>query len=200
MDGIAWASSAMSAAQARLEIAADNLANASSNGFRRRAALGFLTQSGVRVAGYESSDQGALRRTGRAFDLALIGGGAFSVRDSSGFVSYTRGGAFTRDRFAHLRDDGGRLLQGTHGAVRLPSDAAIDADGSIRSAGKIVDRIAVQPGASIRSGFLESSNVNAISEMIDVLCAQRSFESAQKVLSAIDMTRQKSTDELARLK
>ena len=200
MDGIAWAASAMSAAQSRLEIAADNLANASSNGFRRRAARGFLTQSGVRVAGNESAEQGPLRRTGRAFDLALIGRGAFQLRDSHGAIEHTRSGAFTRDRFARLGDDAGRVLLGAHGAVRLPDGATIETDGSIRNAGKIVDRIALRPGASIRSGFLESSNVNAISEMIDVLCAQRSFESAQKVLSAIDMTRQKSTDELARLK
>jgi flagellar basal body rod protein FlgG len=39
MHGIAWAANAMSAAQARLEIAAENLANGSSDGFRRSIAL-----------------------------------------------------------------------------------------------------------------------------------------------------------------
>ncbi|MBV9149090.1 MAG: hypothetical protein JO024_04455 [Candidatus Eremiobacteraeota bacterium] len=200
MDGIAWAASAMSAAQSRLEIAADNLANASSDGFRRRVASGFLSSRGARITDGESSDQGALRHTGRTFDLALIGRGAFTLSDPRGGVSNTRSGAFTRDRFGHLRDDAGRLLLGKRGAVRLPSGASIDDGGFVRSAGRIIDRIALPAGASIRSGFIETSNVNAISEMVDVLCAQRSFESAQKVLSAIDVTRQKATDELPRLK
>ena len=200
MDGIAWAASAMSAAQSRLEIAADNLANASSDGFRRRVARGFLCARGARIADGESTDQGALRRTGRPFDLALVGGGAFALRDSRGAVSNTRSGAFTRDRFGHLRDDAGRLLLGRRGPIHLPSGASIDGDGFVRGAGRIIDRIAFPAGAAIRSGFIETSNVNAISEMVDVLCAQRSFESAQKVLSAIDVARAKASDELARLK
>ncbi len=39
-----------------------------------------------------------------------------------------------------------------------------------------------------------SSGVDAISEMIDVLAAERSFESAQKAVSAIDSARQKSAE------
>jgi flagellar basal body rod protein FlgG len=36
--------------------------------------------------------------------------------------------------------------------------------------------------------------------MIDVLTAQRSFESAQKVLSAIDQTRERASTQVAQLK
>ena len=190
----------MSAAQSRLEIAADNLANAPSNGFRRRAAVGFLGAGGVRISGRATSDQGALRHTGRSFDLALIGEGTFTLRDPIGTISHTRGGAFVRDRSGHLRDDGGRLLMGTLAPVRVPDGAVIESDGEIRKDGRAYDRIALPHGTAVRSGFIETSNVNAISEMVDVLCAQRSFESAQKVLSAIDVTRQKASDELARLK
>jgi hypothetical protein len=49
MDGIAWAASAMSAAQARLEIAVQNLANSSSDGFRKSLARGWMQARGVRV-------------------------------------------------------------------------------------------------------------------------------------------------------
>ena len=38
------------------------------------------------------------------------------------------------------------------------------------------------------------SGVDAIAEMIDVLAAERSFESAQKAVTAIDQSRQKSAE------
>jgi len=55
-------------------------------------------------------------------------------------------------------------------------------------------------GPKVPSGFLEDSNWNSIVETADMLSAQRSFESAQTVLSASDATDQKSSNELARLK
>jgi flagellar basal body rod protein FlgG len=172
MDGIGWAGSAMAAAKSRLDIATENLANSSSDGFERARARGLMTPRGVRIEAVKDSEQGALRRTGRPDDFAIVGGGYFIVRDAHGHLDRTRSGAFVRDRFGHLRDDAGRRFVDTH----------------------------LAPGASVRRGFLESSNVNAIGEMIDVMTAQRSFESAQKTLSAIDQTRDKSANEVARLK
>jgi len=49
MDAMGWASSAMAAAQSRLDIAAENLSNTSSTGYRRREATGSLTGHGVAV-------------------------------------------------------------------------------------------------------------------------------------------------------
>jgi flagellar basal body rod protein FlgG len=51
---MAWASSAMAAAQTRLDIAAENLSNLSSTGYREREAFGGLTSTGVSVARRES--------------------------------------------------------------------------------------------------------------------------------------------------
>lgn len=50
------------------------------------------------------------------------------------------------------------------------------------------------------SGHVETSNVDAIGEMLDVLSPQRSFEGAEKAVSAIDQARQKAANEVARLK
>lgn len=44
------------------------------------------------------------------------------------------------------------------------------------------------------SGSAIANGVDAISEMIDVLAAERSFESAQKTVGAIDAARQKSVE------
>jgi flagellar basal body rod protein FlgG len=172
MDGIAWASSAMIAARSRLEIATDNLANVSSDGFRASMARGKLTPHGVEIARVGTSDHGAYRRTGRPDDRAIVGDGAFVLQSPDGTIVHTRNGAFERDRFGVLRDAAGRKLVGT----------------------------ILAPGSSVRSEFLETSNVNAIAEMVGVLTSQRSFESAEKVLGAIDTVRQKSSDDVARIK
>jgi flagellar basal body rod protein FlgG len=100
MDGTAWASSAMVAARRRLEIATENLANVSTNGYRPLAARGFLTAMGVTVVGEPAPEGG------------------------------------------------------------IPGENGVD----------------------------------AIAEMVNVLAAERSFESAQKAVAAIDAIRQKSAD------
>lgn len=200
MDGIAWALSAMSAARERLDVAAGNLANGSSDGFRRAALRGRLTGSGVQLRRVVDYSQGALRRTGRPFDLAIAGAGTFRVRAADGRVTATRSGAFIRDRFNRLADSSGRVLLGSRGPVCVPDGATIESDGSVTRDGATLNSIALPAGSSVRSGFLESANVDAIGEMIDVLTAQRSFESAQKVLSAIDQTRERAATQVAQVK
>jgi flagellar basal-body rod protein FlgF len=200
MDGIGWAASAMNAARTRLVVAAENLANGSTDGFQKTDVRGFLTAQGVRMERSRSAGQGPLRRTDRDLDLAIAGSGSFRMRDASGRVFTTRSGAFTRDRFERLVDDAGRVLLGTRGPVCLPDGATIDASGAISRNGAVLNRIALPSGSSIRTGFLEGSNVDAIGEMVDVLTAQRSFETAQKVLSAIDQTRERANTQVAQLK
>lgn len=191
MDAIQWLTGAMNAARTRLDIAANNLANTSSDGFRKQEARGFIAANGVTTQAVPSDEQGALRHTGRPLDLAIIGPGTFRLQGADGRVTCTRAGAFERDRFGRLTDDAGRVLLGSRGAVSVADGDAVDA-GTLH--------LSLPNGSSIRSGFLETSNVNPITEMIDVLGAQRSFESVQKTLVAIDETRSKAANELARLK
>lgn len=200
MDGIGWAAEAMSAARTRLDVAAGNLANGSSDGFRKSIVRGRLTQSGIEMKQMAIDDEGPLRRTDRPFDLAIVGPGSFRVRDARGKIAATRGGSFVRDRFGRLMDASGRVLIGRLGPVLVPDGAVIAEDGSIMRAGKRIGRIPLPRGASLRSGFIEGSNVDAIGEMIDVMTAQRSFEAAQKVLTAIDGTRERNATQVAALK
>ncbi|MBV9233124.1 MAG: hypothetical protein JO030_03710 [Candidatus Eremiobacteraeota bacterium] len=188
MDGIAWAASAMVAARTRLEIATDNLANCSTDGFRRVVARGFLSATGVSIARVQSNEHGALRATGRDLDLAIVGDGAFRVRDAAGHVHETRCGAFVRGADGTLRDHAGRTLLGAHGALRIGDGERIDAAA-----------LGLPRQCRLQSGFLETAGVDAIAQMIDVLSAERSFESAQKAVAAIDASRQKSA-ETARIK
>ncbi len=190
----------MVAARTRLEIATGNLANVSTDGFKRAVAKGSLTPHGVTIDREISPEHGSLRHTGQPYDLAIVGNGCFRLRASDGSIGATRNGNFSRSLDGSLRDDHGRALMGLHGTVRFPDGASIDERGRIMLAGRQIDRIPVDPGASVRAGFLESADVNEIGEMVDVLTAQRSFESAEKVVSAIDQARQKAANDVARLK
>jgi flagellar basal-body rod protein FlgF len=201
--GIQWMASAMLSAKAKLEIATDNLANASSDGFHKHVAATFASPQGLRTVALPTADRGAVRFTGRTLDLALIGEGAFRVapgRDPRLAVT-TRAGAFVCDRDGYVVDANGRTLLGDHGFVRLPSDAKpIEADGTWRDPSGVVARIALPQGTTVRSGFLESSNVDAIGEMTQVIDAQRSFETAQKTLAALDEARSKASNDMGRIK
>lgn len=188
----------MNAARARLEIAAQNLSRQSADGFTRRAAKGALGRFGVRVWAVADDTPGALRQTGRPLDLAIAGRGNFSVRRADGRIEGSRYGAFARDRFLCLIDPRGRVLLGQRGPLRVPPGATFETDGRVTRNGVTIDRIALPRGSTLRSGALEASNVDPVAEMIDLLGAQRSFESAEKVLEAIDRTRQRGSDAVAK--
>lgn len=194
MDGMAWAASAMVAARTRLEIATQNLANVSTDGFTPVVAHGFLTAAGARVAAETQRAQGALHQTGRELDVAIVGNGGFRLRARDGRIVVTRAGAFTRGSDGTLRDAAGRTLLGRHGALRFAGDARFDQRGRVVARGRIFDALPLPTESRVESGFLEGAGVNAIGEMIDVMAAQRAFESAQKVVASIDGTRQKSAE------
>ena len=195
MDGQHWMASAMRAARAQLDIATHNLANASTDGFRRTAATTTLAHGGLAVFERTVSEQGAVRNTGRRFDLALLGDGAFRVG-----TTLTREGAFTRDRDGFLIDDRGRRLHGAHGVLRVSEDATIASDGAVRDGGRVVDRIPLPQATRLMAGALETSTVNPISETLSILTAQRAFETAQKTLLAIDATREKAANDVVRVR
>lgn len=203
LTGIQWLASAMLAAKTRLEISTNNLANASSDGFSKQLASTVATGRGLRTVAVGSSEKGAVRFTGRALDLALLGDGSFTVAPSrrSAQRVETRSGQFSCDRDGFVVDAQGRTLVGKYGFVRLPVGAPpIDADGTWHSGGRVVAQLALPKGTTVRSGFLESSNVNSIDEMINVIDAQRAFETAQKTLSAVDEARSRAANDMGRIK
>ncbi|HTU83188.1 MAG TPA: flagellar basal body rod C-terminal domain-containing protein [Candidatus Acidoferrales bacterium] len=202
MDGIGWAASAMVAARARLDVASENLANVSSGAFVPLRARAVLTPGGVAVFRERVGLHGALERTGRPFDLGIVGAGSFTVGAPGGSATQTRDGRFVRERDGTLRDPRGRMLLAAGGApLRVPEDARFAEDGTVSTPqGRTVARIALPHGSSLHAGFLESGGVDAIAQMIDVLAAERGFESAQKVVTAIDGTREKSASDVARIR
>ena len=124
----------------------------------------------------------------------------------AGAVVYERSASFTLDTNRHLSDERGNvLLDARGGRMRAAPGATIDALGVVRGDGdprsEGTDRpTAARAGTRIASGFLERSNVDAIHEMVDVLSAQRAFETAEKTLSAVDETRAKDVNDVVRVK
>ncbi len=122
------------------------------------------------------------------------------MRDAHGATVVATSGSFTRTAHGAILDAQGRTLLGAHGPLHAAEPATIDERGVVRSDGAIVDRLRLTPGAALASGYLVASNVDAIREMVDVLTAQRSFETAEKALGALDDTRAKASNNVARVK
>lgn len=107
-------------------VVGDNIANASTVGYKRnRAAFSDMlggeldTQrlgGGVRLAGTQTMwDQGAVTQTGNPLDLAIRGGGMFVVKGSHNGQTaqyYTRDGRFQLDKQGFVTNQQGLRLQG----------------------------------------------------------------------------------------
>jgi flagellar basal body rod protein FlgG len=85
-----------------------------------------------------------------------------------------------------------RLEIATENLANVSSEGfrPVTARGFLTALGVTIQRERVQndPGPKFGGG------VDAIAEMVDVLAAERSFESAEKTVAAIDATRQKAAD------
>ncbi len=117
--------SGLNAAMADLDITGNNIANASTTGFKSSrgefvdllASAGFVISSldpgdGVRLAAVRQQfSQGNISFTGNALDLAISGGGFFAVRDPNGATGYTRNGTFAVDREGFVVNPAGARLQ-----------------------------------------------------------------------------------------
>jgi flagellar basal-body rod protein FlgF len=198
MDGLELMASAMHAAQARLDVSADNLANVSSAGFERHLTHTSLNASGLVARRELDSGRGSLQHTGRNFDLATTSGTLF-VEDAGRSIPI-HSGSFVLDDAGRLCDVRGRELLGRSGPLAVRPGASIDARGVVRDGDAVIGRLRMAPGTVVESGFLETSNVDAVKEMIDILSAQRAFETAQKTLVAIDDTRSKAVNDVVRVK
>jgi flagellar basal body rod protein FlgG len=160
--------------------------------------------------------QGTLVQSDGQYDLALAGAGYFAVETERG-EAYTRNGQFRVDDSGVLQtlegypvawegprgtldptglpvliDPEGRVQQGTDelGKLRIVdfanSDALVqDRRGYYHAQGRAQE---VPHRAVVRQGLLEAANVNAVDEMVAMISAQRSFESATRLMQMIDQT------------
>jgi flagellar basal-body rod protein FlgG len=150
------AASGMQAQQLNLENVANNLANASTSGFRRRrlqfqdlmyqnlvlpgaAATQQTTYStglqiglGARSAASEIiQSQGDFNSTGNPLDLVIQGQGFFQVQMPNGETAYTRSGAFQLDSTGIIVTSDGNQLQPSITIPPSATNITIGADGTV---------------------------------------------------------------------
>ncbi|PKQ72822.1 flagellar biosynthesis protein FlgE [Aeromonas sobria] len=127
--------SGLRAVNQELSVISNNVANASTAGFKSSRAEFAAIYGGGQAGGVEMNNvsqnfdrNGDVMRTGRGLDLAISGSGFFVLKDGSGQTSYTRAGMFQRDSGNYLTTASGTRLQGytTDDAGKLQSGVVGD--------------------------------------------------------------------------
>lgn len=243
--------------QNRMDILTNNLANASTVGFKKEGStsqpfrevlavkikdssvgLGTVqpighSRLGVKIGeNYTDYTQGSFRVTGNTYDLALGGEGFFAIEftNKAGETStmYTRAGQFTLNREGYLvTEDGDYVLDDQNRRIQLDTlqEARIQDDGTITQGENVVARIQVadfedynylekygesyyrpiegagmiQADAKVKSGYLEMSNVQVVSEMVNMIAITRAYESNQKIIQTYDNSLEIAVTQLGRV-
>ena len=156
---------------------------------------------------------GNLKDTGGGLDFAIQGAGFFLVSTSEG-NRLTRSGAFSVSPENNLVNyDGQAVLDDSLNPINLPAgfkNITVSAGGDVRVDDEEIARIGIwhPQGAAdmrraggalfssrhielsdqpvIRQGYLEDSNVNAVSEIANMIEIQRTYELGQKFLDSED--------------
>ncbi len=141
---------------------------------------------------------------------------SFTNKAGEESVMYTRDGDFSLTKDGYLVTKDGDYVLGQDGPIVLPVNSKINVleTGEIYADGMYIDKfgivdfedynylekygenmyrtvdgagmIDIQP--KVFQGYLEMSNVNVVSEMVEMITISRAFESNQKVMTAIDET------------
>ncbi len=168
---------------------------------------------GRATAWHMNMTDGVLGQTGGTYDLGIQGNGFFQIETPDG-PRLSRAGAFTPSASGELVNmDGLRLLDAGGAPVFVPPNArdiGIAPDGTISADGVPVGQIGLwQPvdpltltyaggnllaaaeiepatGGEIHQGFIEESNVEAVTEVARMIEVQRAYEQGQSFLDAED--------------
>lgn len=216
--GLYLAASGMLAEQIRQDQIANDLANASTAGYKaeRTTQQSFgemlLTNSvtGQRIGNVTTAvavtntvtdwTPGVLKDTGEPLDFAINGDGFFAVQTGDG-TRYTRNGQFGSDGQGRLVTQHGDLVLGRNNQpVTLGADGKVDPRllnvVTLNNPEKVGDSyvtgtpgaVAGQVAGSVRSGALEASSADPTQSMVDMMASLRAYESGQKVIQTIDET------------
>jgi len=219
--GLYDAVASMSAAEKRLDMISQNIANASARGFKRQVGsvhsfermIGGEMRRGQSLMTQVDFRQGELVQTGNATDLALMGDGFFSF-ELGQEVGYSRDGALritdkgdlvTKEGFPIVWEDRSGQVDANGTAVRVDREGNVFQDNTRLGALRIVDfaerdrlmmaddgffhapsGIAEEAAtAEVHSGFYEAANIEPVHEMVEMIMAQRAYESASNTVSQI---------------
>jgi flagellar basal-body rod protein FlgF len=210
----------------RQEIAANNLANVNTDGFKGERVFARLLNGQFPTADSATDLRaGTLRPTGQPMDLALQGDGFFVVDTPAG-ERLSRGGSFRLDTESRVVDASGNPLLGENGPITATGgEINVGTDGRVTAGGVEVGRLRVETvpagtrlqhdagtyflpdpsrapapagGVAVKQGMLEDSNVSAVGEMVDMIDVQRVYSAVQRAISTMDDVRGTATRELGK--
>ena len=178
---------------------------------------------------FNEKSMGNLRNTENKLDLAIRGKkGFFNIMTQDG-ERYTRSGSFLLNNRRELVTQEGEFVMGKNGKITIDADNfTIDKRGRIyaNEGTSLIDQINIVDFRNVRflkkqgdsfyktteesgeafsieinieSGFLETSNVNAIEEMVKMIEVQRSYEASQKTVVTHDEMTNKLINSMARV-
>ena len=224
--GLYIAASGMLSEMQRQDLIANDLANASTPGYKadrtsqhsfaeillenRRTGqeIGSLG-TGVSIASQVTDlAPQAARETGEPLDFAITGEGFFGVQTADG-LRFTRNGRFMADGQGRLTDQLGNQIVGRDGgAVTVGADGTVDpaqlgvftVQGARKAGEGLFTGAAGGPAeGQVRAGALEGSGVDAARTMVDMIASLRAFEAGQRVITTIDSTLQKASNDVGRV-
>jgi len=164
----AIAASGLRSRMESLEMLANNVANASTAGYkgdREFYSLYIAPEANTDATmplierPWTDFSQGTLRATGNPLDLAFAGKGFFSVNGPSGPL-YTRNGGFQVAANGVLVSSEGYAVRGTGGAVvnvAGSSPLEISSDGTVRQGGNIIGQLEISDFTST-AGLVKQGN------------------------------------------
>ena len=241
----------------RLDVLANNLANADTTGYKKEGTtsrtfademsfrlkdssnaympkkLGGITY-GVHLGQvYTDYSTGSFKVTDNTTDFAIDGNGFFAIaftdKQGNTSVKYTRDGSFTVNTEGYLVTKDGDYVLNATGAMN--GDPSRNATVTVNKMGYVIqndqvvgtlgvvdvdnydylekygenmynlldggNRIATD--AKVEQGVLETSNVNVVNEMVNMITIQRAYEANQKVITSIDSTLDRAVNNVGRV-
>jgi flagellar basal-body rod protein FlgF len=202
--GLYIAASGMLAEQIRQDQIANDLANASTPGYKAdrtsQRTFGDLllanSATGATVGPQSTAVQvdkivtdfaaKPARETGEPLDFAITGEGFFAVQTAQG-TRYTRNGQFSLDPQGRGKVDPRRIGVVNLTNPRKEGDSLLTGTPAGAATG------------TVRSGALESSGADPARSMVDMIASMRAFEAGQKVIQTIDETLGKAVSQVGSL-
>ncbi len=175
--------SGLNAAQTDLSTTANNIANASTSGFKNGRAQfsDIFTRgsasaggAGVRVSGVKQEfGQGSIEFTGNELDLAIAGNGFFVVKERDGSTSYTRAGAFSVDSSGTVVNTTGQKLQvyltGNNGTGGIGDLTLSKADRAPKATTNVELGLNLPANATAKTGTFSQSDSSTYSHSVSTV-------------------------------
>jgi flagellar basal-body rod protein FlgF len=224
--GLNIASAGMLAEQVQEDQLSNDLANASTPGYKPESSeqqsfgslLLYNTSNGQAIGsvatgidvrkGLTDLAQGPLEPTGQPLDFAISGPGFFAVQTPNG-VQYTRNGQFSRNNQGILVNQfGDEVLSPTGGPIRVGANGTVPGSAlgvfNVTNPSQLGNNNFSGTAAGLASGVveqgqLEGSGINPIQAMVNMEAALNAYTAGQQTIGQISQTMQESASTVAQI-